>query len=139
MLNLPHNPRQSVILLPTTLPTMNLNHREHWAESARKTKALRQAAGWLAKSKRLPTGLPHAWVGLVHRAPDRRRRDGDNLVAMLKPLADGLVDHGLVPDDDHVHMTKIMPIIIPPDSPDCPTIPTGAYALIIQWNGTENV
>lgn len=135
LFSVPSSPVQAEILLPTSLPTMSLNDREHWAPKSQKTKTLRAAANWLARSKRLPQNLPYAWVGLVYRAPDRRSRDGDNLVAMLKPLADGLVDYGLVPDDNYKYMTKIMPIIIPPTEKQWKTVPTGAYALVIQWNG----
>ena len=43
---------------------------------------------------------------------DHRRRDADNLIATLKPFADGLVDAGLTPDDTPSFMTKHMPVII---------------------------
>lgn len=135
MIKFPRRPVQAVILLPPGLPAMSLNDREHWAPRNEKTQALRSAAGWLARSKRLPKDLPHAWVGLVYRAKDRRARDGDNLVAMMKPLADGLTDYGLVPDDNYKYMTKIMPVIIPPGETSWKSVPAGAYALVIMWNG----
>jgi len=38
-----------------------------------------------------------------------RRRDGDNFSAMLKPARDGLVDAGLLIDDDSKHLTTLPP------------------------------
>ena len=35
-----------------------------------------------------------------------RRRDPDNSTGSLKAVYDGIVDSGLVPDDDHVHMRR---------------------------------
>jgi crossover junction endodeoxyribonuclease RusA len=40
---------------------------------------------------------------------DRRRRDPDNAIASLKPAYDGIVDSGLVADDDYEHMTRLPP------------------------------
>ncbi|WP_162786781.1 hypothetical protein [Janibacter anophelis] len=42
----------------------------------------------------------------MYEPPDRRRRDEDNLFATLKPLADGLVDAGVVADDTPDLMRK---------------------------------
>ncbi len=38
-----------------------------------------------------------------------RRRDTDNAMASLKPAYDGIVDSGLVQDDDWEHMQRGMP------------------------------
>lgn len=40
---------------------------------------------------------------------NNRRRDGANYNAMLKGAFDGIVDSGLVPDDDHTHWTTQPP------------------------------
>lgn len=42
--------------------------------------------------------------------PTKRRRDQDNAMAMLKPAYDGLVDAGLVVDDDYDHLKRESPI-----------------------------
>ncbi len=42
--------------------------------------------------------------------PDNRRRDEDNAVASLKAAYDGLVEAGLVVDDDSRHLRREMPI-----------------------------
>lgn len=38
---------------------------------------------------------------------DKRRRDQDNATASLKAAYDGIVDSGLVPDDDPRHMKRL--------------------------------
>jgi len=39
----------------------------------------------------------------------RRRRDQDNAIGSLKAAYDGIVDSGLVPDDDYEHMKRMPP------------------------------
>lgn len=42
----------------------------------------------------------------------RRRRDQDNAMAMLKPAYDGIVDAGLVRDDDYEHLKREAPTFV---------------------------
>ena len=39
----------------------------------------------------------------------KRRRDEDNAIGSLKAAYDGIVDAGLVPDDDYAHMRREPP------------------------------
>lgn len=55
--------------------------------------------------------LVHCIVEMIWTVPDRKRRDEENPVATLKPVCDGLVDAGIVPDDVPLYMTKPMPRI----------------------------
>jgi len=41
-----------------------------------------------------------------------RRRDPDNAIGSLKAAYDGIVDAGLVADDDYEHMTRLPPIFM---------------------------
>lgn len=51
-------------------------------------------------------------------APDRRPRDPDNLSGASKPIIDGLVDGGLLPDDSFRHVACHSSRIIPrPNNP----------------------
>lgn len=93
-------------------PPLNLNDRDHWAARAKITKRIRAEVASRARSLGLPTGLEHVHTQLIWLAPDARRRDEDNLVATAKPAWDGLVDYGLVPDDQPLYMTKHMPRIV---------------------------
>jgi crossover junction endodeoxyribonuclease RusA len=50
-----------------------------------------------------------ASVTPVFYFPNERRRDEDNAIASLKAAYDGIVDAGLLPDDDHKHMQRERP------------------------------
>lgn len=91
--------------LPWDKPPLSMNDRRHWRAKHQWTHTLRGTACLLARS----TGIPHldaCSVTLVYHPRDRRRRDEDNLFATLKPLADGLVDAGVVTDDTPDLMSK---------------------------------
>jgi crossover junction endodeoxyribonuclease RusA len=100
-----------VLGLPWETPPLSLNDRH--ANRIVESKAIakvRRDAGWVAKSARL--GSYNRVRVALHYCPLRRgRRDADNLVGTLKPVCDGLVDAGLVPDDTPEHMAKDMPVI----------------------------
>lgn len=96
-------------------PPLNLNDRGHWAKAAPIKARLREEARWQARSAGIPRGVPHIHTRLYYRAPDRRHRDEDNIIATAKPLWDGLVDAGIVADDTSAYMTKYMPRILPPE------------------------
>ena len=88
-------------------PPLTMNDRGGWQAKARKTRMMRQASSWMARSSRLPADLPHVTVGLTWVVADRRKRDGgENLAPTFKALLDGLVDYGLVADDDPAHVTR---------------------------------
>jgi len=100
--------REWTIPLPWTSPPLTLN--------ARKVKAVRMI-GWVeARRWRIPE-LARCEVQLVYAPRDSRVRDEDNLVATLKPLCDGLVDAGVVPDDGPAFMAKPTPRIAAPQRP----------------------
>ena len=86
--------------LPSSL-ILNANARTHWAQKARITKVLRARGRLEAKM----SGARMERAHLVVRVgwPDKRRRDVANLIS-IKPLLDGIVDAGLLPDDDDAHL-----------------------------------
>lgn len=51
-------------------------------------------------------------VDVAFHFPDRRRRDQDNAAASLKAVYDGVVDAGLVMDDDYKHMKRRAPVFL---------------------------
>jgi hypothetical protein len=90
--------------LPAGLELLNSNDRDsHWARRKRITEALRHAAGWMARWQRVPH-LERAHILAVYEPPDRRRRDPANLYPSVKAAVDGLVDVGVLPDDDAAHL-----------------------------------
>jgi crossover junction endodeoxyribonuclease RusA len=99
--------------LPLVRP-LTLNSRQHWAAKARDVKALRDATCLLARQARIPR-CDHIAVGLVYYPPNLRRRDPHNITLTLKPAVDGLVDAGVVEDDDAAYVTVYTPVIAEPD------------------------
>jgi crossover junction endodeoxyribonuclease RusA len=92
--------------------TLNGSRGQHFAR-ARKVKHLR----WLSRTGAAAAGIPRcARVAVeLHYAPrDRRRRDPFNLIATLKPVEDGLVDAGVIPDDTPAFSEPTVPVIDPP-------------------------
>lgn len=100
------------IELPITRP-LSLNGREHWRVKAKRVKEIRDATCVLAKAAGIPR-LSRIIVELHYAPRDQRRRDPLNLVATLKPIEDGIVDAGIVPDDTPEWVVPTMPVIDPP-------------------------
>lgn len=92
------------LLLPYSTPPLSLNSRDHWRVTARKKAKLRGEVCLLAREARLGTN-DHVTVRLIWQPRDRRRRDGDNPFPTIKSAVDGLVDAGVVPDDDSTRVT----------------------------------
>ena len=109
--------QQQYLVLPFTSPPLSMNDRgmSRGAAMAKaaKVKDIRETACFLAKATRLPKDLDYVVCTLHYQPRDNRRRDTDNLIATAKPLYDGLVDYGLVPDDIPKWMSKPEPIIHP--------------------------
>lgn len=85
-------------------PWLSMNDRPHWAERARGTRAWRAAALWSARAARLPVGLDLVRVEIWVHKTTARKYDAGNLQPTAKAVVDGLVDYGLVPDDDNEHL-----------------------------------
>ena len=92
---------------------LSLNGREHWRVKALRVKEVRNAAALLTRAAAVPA-LQHISVELHYTPRDKRRRDPLNLVATLKPIEDGIVDAGVIPDDIPTYLTSVMPIIDAP-------------------------
>lgn len=89
------------IVLPLPSPHLSPNARVHWGVKSRAVKAYRSLAAWHASQLWTEQQPPMAEADIVatFRFRDRRRRDRDNLLAMLKAAFDGLADAGIVEDD----------------------------------------
>lgn len=82
---------------PTLL--VSANRRIHWAKRSATSRHWRHLAYVTAWGQRIPA-VERAHVVVTVRFPDRRRRDVANLHPLLaKPIVDGLVDAGVLPDD----------------------------------------
>jgi crossover junction endodeoxyribonuclease RusA len=93
-------------------PPLSANQRLHWRQKAERTGNVRTKVRLLAKQARIPAAA-RLTVQLHYLPGDGRRRDAPNLVATSKPAIDGLVDAGLVPDDNDRYVIEIMPKIHP--------------------------
>lgn len=93
----------------------NANAKGHWASG--KWKAVSERA----KFRRLSAEIAatesdlHGWVPPTftritarHLSPVRRRRDPLGLAERLKGIIDGLVDAGVIPDDDETHIEIVL-------------------------------
>ena len=100
----PDGSRTFTITLPAGMELLNANDRDiHWARRKRITRELRQTTGWKARIQHIPA-MQRAYVLGVYEPPDRRRRDPANLYPSFKACVDGLVDAGVLPDDDAAHL-----------------------------------
>lgn len=102
------------INLPWNSPPLTANQRLHWAKRATITREVRQTTCLLARK------APHGdrlVVTLHYRPAMRRVRDRHNLWPTVKACVDGLVDAGIVPDDDSEHVSAPEPVIHEPEKP----------------------
>jgi crossover junction endodeoxyribonuclease RusA len=103
---------QYEIVLPYTKPPLSLNQRLHWAVKAKLVKEVRTATAQLAKQAQIPP-LEAVEITLIYTPKTARKRDTDNLFATLKPAVDGLVDAGVIADDNTEIVTKLSVLIAP--------------------------
>lgn len=76
--------------------------RDRWRW--RRIRELREQACEVATLQRAPK-LERARLVVTVSLPDRRRRDLHNFTPTIKALVDGLVDAGVLPDDDALHLS----------------------------------
>lgn len=106
--------KQHTMQLSFSKPPITLNSSfRHWSQRAKVVKEIRREAMVRARAARLGP-YRHITTTLHYQPRDRRRRDPSNLVGTQKPLLDGLVDAGVVPDDTPEYVTESMPVIHPP-------------------------
>lgn len=90
--------------VPQPAGWINANHRMHWAQKAKLTKAWREAGVVYARLAKLPKGLERVQIEAYVVKKTAREYDAHNLTLTAKALVDGLVDYGLVPDDTNKHV-----------------------------------
>ena len=78
---------------------ISANDRMHWREKARRTATLRVLAE-TAVHPRAHQSTPVTLTVTVTYPPLARRRDASNLAPTVKGMLDGIVDAGLLPDDN---------------------------------------
>ena len=93
------------IVLPYTRANelLNANQRQHWAQRNKVTQHWRERAAWAAKEAKIPH-LERAHILMHIGFADKRRRDVHNFYLTGKAIVDGLVDAGVLPDDNDAHL-----------------------------------
>lgn len=96
------------IRLPLPPRELSPNARVHWGRRHRHSKAYRAIARVAAMEGTMDTALGLDWshsevkTTFYHR--DKRKRDGDNLIAMMKSAYDGIADFLNVDDVGWIHV-----------------------------------
>ncbi len=104
------------ITLPLPPAVLNPNSsRVHWRRVQQAIKSYREA-GYIAAMdavNRQKPSVPFKAVTLqaTFYFKVKRRRDGGNFESTLKPAQDGLVDAGVIVDDDYARVTNLPPIL----------------------------
>lgn len=88
------------IELPVGTFLLNDNQRLHHRRKAEYIELIRRASGFAARAAKLPTLQRIHVFYVIHPKPGIRRRDPGNWSPTAKAAIDGLVDAGVVPDDD---------------------------------------
>lgn len=95
--------------IPKIADWLNANQKPHWAKQNKLTRAWRHGAHIYARQQKAPKGLNRARVDVYVWKSSRRRYDPHNLMPTMKPIIDGLVDYGLLPDDSHEYLEGPFP------------------------------
>ncbi|MFB7828871.1 hypothetical protein [Streptomyces hydrogenans] len=93
--------RRFRVALPPRLTLLNANERPHHHRRAEITRVLRRAAA--VASRHVPHLERAHLIGVLH-PPTRGRRDPANWYPSFKAVTDGLVDQGVLDDDDHTRV-----------------------------------
>jgi crossover junction endodeoxyribonuclease RusA len=97
-------PQSWRLALPAKTKLINANHNLHFRRKAELIKVIRNAAWTMARHSNIPA-LQRAHIYFVIH-PDLRasRRDPGNWAPTAKAAVDGLVDAGVLPDDDSTRL-----------------------------------
>ncbi len=91
------------LTIPAPAKWLNANDRVDLRRQTPDRRAWRDAGRVYAMQAKLPK-LDRAHLLAELRFADERRRDVHNLYPSIKALVDGLIDYGLLPDDNHRHL-----------------------------------
>jgi Holliday junction resolvase RusA-like endonuclease len=94
------------IELPPGMPLLNANDRSHHMTRAKRTHHIRAEAFKAAKAQPfMPFGKVR--IRCIYRAPDNRKRDVVNLYPSFKAVIDGIVDAGVIKDDNDTIVKEV--------------------------------
>lgn len=93
--------------IPGPLVSLNSERSGHYFTRAAATKQWRHSAGWAAKAARIPTLA----VVIIEAQPFQSKgilADAGNHLPSVKAAIDGLVDVGVLHDDDPAHVVALI-------------------------------
>lgn len=91
------------LTIPAPAPWLNANQRMDLRRQTPLRRAWRDSGRLYAVRAKLPR-LQRAHILAELCFADDRRRDVHNLYPTIKAVVDGLIDYGLLPDDDHRYL-----------------------------------
>lgn len=91
------------LTIPAPAGWLSSNHRRDRRAETPDRRTWRDTAGWHARAAKIPP-LERAHITAWLHFGDKRRRDPANFYPTIKAVVDGLVDVGLLPDDDDKHL-----------------------------------
>ncbi|MGX6605606.1 hypothetical protein ACWKSP_26260 [Micromonosporaceae bacterium Da 78-11] len=95
--------RTWTLTIPAPAKWLNANQRTDLRRQTPDRRAWRDAGRVYAMQAKLPK-LERAYLLAELRFADNIRRDVHNLYPTIKAVVDGLIDYGLLPDDNHHHL-----------------------------------
>ena len=104
-----------VLVLPFPDSRLLPNQKLHWAIKYQSAQAAKTMAFIEASRFRQKTPLPSVSVKVTWFPPDNRRRDEDNYTRATKHYMDGIVQAGLIEDDNHRVIKDVKRGFGPPD------------------------
>lgn len=90
--------------IPAPTKWLSANSRTDRRAQTADRRTWRSAAFVWARKRKLPTGLARVHITATCAFPNQRRRDVANWYPTIKAAVDGLVDYGLIADDDDAHL-----------------------------------
>lgn len=98
--------RRTVHISLTDQPWLNSNQRLHWATRARHTRRIREAAAWRVRALG-EQPMDAVEITAVIHPKTARRFDPHNWQPTVKAAIDGIVDAGLIVDDDSSRVLSV--------------------------------
>lgn len=108
-------------------PWLNSNDRDHWRVVDPIKKEWRRLGKEYAELMKLPKGLLKIEIHMDIQYPTNRDYDAGNWYPTAKPIVDGFVDYGLIPDDNNHFL----------DGPYLHGGPKGPAAMVIRIEEIE--
>lgn len=89
------------------LSTVNARRRMHYQAVGRENRGIREWAGLAARHQWTGGPAETVTIEFVQTTTTRRMPDPDACQGASKPIIDGLVDAGVIPDDTGTHVESI--------------------------------